>query len=435
MTRKLRAFGLALVAVAAIGGFWAPGASAHVEHVPHVPAKFTAPKDTTITGVQAVNNIFGLTGIELQCESVTYVGTSSAGSESQESLTLSPQYTGCFAESIAGTINITVTGFGHLESEGEAGCDYRVNASGTLDLECKEGAEATVDAGPCAIHFPAQKGIGTLKFTNEESGGVKDVRAHMELSKITTNHTDSFGCPFPSGGESATGTVAGTTTFSGENGEGKAVGISFDATTPTTATIPDETEPTFTAPKDTTITGVEAVRHVLGLTGVEFECQSVSYVGTSSAGGESQGSLTISPRYTGCFWESVVGTINVTFTGFGHLASEAGKAKCDYRVNAGGTLDLECEEGAEATVDAGPCTIHFPAQKGIGTLKFTNEESGGVKDIRAHMELTKITTNHTDSFGCPFSGSGESATGTISGTTTFSGENGEGKAVGISFDA
>jgi len=214
--RKFRALCLALATVVALFVL-AASASAAVELG---PPGFTADNaDTTVKGEETVQNRFIVTGLETFCKNVSLSGTTSE--KVQASMTITPSYKECEGESIFGTVEVTMTGFGAGE------CDYRVNATGTADLECAAGKEVTVDAVTCTIHVPGQKGIGTLKFTNEEKAGVKDIRAHLELTSITTNHTDGFGCPLTSGGESATGTFTGTTTFVGEAG-GKSVGISWD---------------------------------------------------------------------------------------------------------------------------------------------------------------------------------------------------------------
>lgn len=90
-----------------------------------------------------------MTGVEAFCESLKFTGI-----VTQDAIALTPEYKECKAESIIGTIESKVTGF----SPGE--CDYRLNATGTLDLECAAGKEVTFDVASCTIHIPAQKGLG-----------------------------------------------------------------------------------------------------------------------------------------------------------------------------------------------------------------------------------------------------------------------------------
>jgi len=219
MTRNLKALGLALIAVLAMSALVASAASAHT------PAKFTVGKEKSeIVGEETVKNNFKVTGVETTCEEVNFTGTTPAGTVEAETQTITPSYKKCTAESIFGTIEVTVTGF----AAGE--CDYRLNANETADLECAAGKEVTVDAATCTIHVPPQKGLGKITFTTGLTEGRHDLTVHVELTKVKTNHTDGFGCPLPSGGESVEATLSGTTTVSATNPPGVKVDLTWDAT-------------------------------------------------------------------------------------------------------------------------------------------------------------------------------------------------------------
>jgi len=226
MTRNLKALGLALFAVFALGAVMASAAAAHV------PARFTAEEGITITGVQIEGtHKFKVTNTETQCEKVKFHGTAPSNPKvptvSEESITITPTYEECFAEAgIFGTIEVTVTGF----KAGE--CDYRIRADGKVDIECAEGKEITVDAATCTIHVPAQPNIGTLTYEVGKVGEVHDLKVNVNLKEITANHTDGFGCPLESGGEGKVATLTGTTTVTGENALGNPRAITWDATTP-----------------------------------------------------------------------------------------------------------------------------------------------------------------------------------------------------------
>ena len=224
MTRNLRALGLALVAVFVMGVWVAQGVSAHVA------ARFTAPEVSTITGEETVTNIINsVTGVGTSCKSVLYHGVTPA-SESAESLTINAIYKECVAEAgIFGTIEVEeVTGFGPVE------CHYRLNADESVDLACGAGKEVTIKAATCTMHIPAQNDLGTISFTTatREIGGIKkhDLLVHWNLSGITSNHTDGFGCPLSSGGESATATFVGTTTVWAEGHGFEPLDLTWDAT-------------------------------------------------------------------------------------------------------------------------------------------------------------------------------------------------------------
>ena len=222
MTRNLKALGLALAAVFAMSAWIVSAASAHT------PATFTGTKGATVRGAETVANVFNVTGLETTCKNVEFHGSVAAAvSETQ---TINPTYSECTAESIIGTISVTVTGFG------ATGCDYRVRADGKADLECAAGKEVTVDAGPCTVHVPAQTGLGTLTFTTElkrhsdEKTLSHDLLVHVVLTGITANHTDGIGCPFNGSAEGVVGTLTGTTTVWLEDINGTPVPLTWDAT-------------------------------------------------------------------------------------------------------------------------------------------------------------------------------------------------------------
>ena len=167
------------------------------------------------------------------------------------------------------------------------------------------------------------------------------------------------------------------------------------------------------------------------VTGLEVTCTTATFhgeiEGTSAAG------VTMTPTYTGCTAKAGIFNVEAKVTGFGHYG-EANK--CDYFIRANGKGDLECPAGQEVTVDAGTCQVHIPSQTELGTITFTNGTSGGKGDITASLNLSSVTANHTDGIGCPFNGSGEQATGTLTGEATVTGTNAVGgAATGISWDA
>ena len=224
MTRNLKALGLALFAMFAMSAVVASAASAHT------PPRFTAPAEATIRAEKdVVDTFFTVTGLETFCETVSFHGVGPAA-VSSENQTITPTYTNCKAESIIGTVEVKVTGFGHY-GEADKGCDYRLRADEKADLVCETGKEVTVDAGTCVIHIPPQVGLGTITYTTGlRTGNVHDLTVHIDLTSITTNHTDPIGCPLPSGGESATGTLVGTTTVWAEKPAGVAVDLTWHPT-------------------------------------------------------------------------------------------------------------------------------------------------------------------------------------------------------------
>jgi hypothetical protein len=217
----VKALGLALVAVLAMGAVVASAASAHT------PADFTVEVATsTLKSEGTVSHVFKVTGVETFCEVSS--DTVTPHTITVETLTVEPIYQECIAESIFGTINVTVTGFGPNE------CHFKLWANGKTDIVCPEGKEVTIDAATCTIHIPPQTGLGSNTFTTGNKVTVvrvkHDLTVHENLLEITTNHTDGFGCPLPSGGESATATYTGTWTVWAESPPGVLAHLTWDAT-------------------------------------------------------------------------------------------------------------------------------------------------------------------------------------------------------------
>jgi hypothetical protein len=238
MTRKLRNLMLLVGALLALGGLMASAAGAHV------PARFTSEQNvTTLRGVHDAgtsNTTFTVTGTNVTCEIEEFHGLIEPSTTekddnvidtSRTSVTITPTYTECEPSS-----NSKVTGFGHYPASEGAGpyCDYELKANGGAGLVCPAGKDVTYDifGSICVIHVPAQNIAGTIEFTTGLRSGKHDLTLDINLSGITTNHTDGFGCPLSSGGESSGATLVGEATAWGQDPTtGAAVGITWDATT------------------------------------------------------------------------------------------------------------------------------------------------------------------------------------------------------------
>lgn len=217
MIRKLKVFGLALVAVCSMSAMVASAASA---------ADFTTTSSATLTGTQVTPHKLTVTGQVVTCSSILFHGVA-PGSKFSE-VTISPRYTSCKTE--LGT-TVTVTGFGHLAAEaGKPKCGYIIKASGASQLECEAGAEVTVDAGPCVVHIPAQSFGAGITYANEfVKDNPDDVRASFNIQGITGNHTDGFLCPFGSSGHNAEAVLEGEATVIAELANGVQVNATWDA--------------------------------------------------------------------------------------------------------------------------------------------------------------------------------------------------------------
>lgn len=155
----------------------------------------------------------------------------------------------------------------------------------------------------------------------------------------------------------------------------------------------------FTTTWGATIRATETSQLKFTVTGQTVVCSDVLFQAT--AFGSSQGELVFSPAFTEC--KTNLGT-TVNFTGFGHLASEAGNPRCRYVFYSTGLFSLDCESGAEVTIDAGPCVTHISEYTlSSGGVKYSDNSAGN--DIEMSIEST-VTSSHTDGFLCPFGSSG-----------------------------
>ena len=207
MTRNLKVLGLALVAVLAMSATMTSAASA----APHNgKTAFTSDKDTThVSANQTTTYKLKITNSEFVCEEVSFTGHVVAKTVTQ--VTIRPVFTGCSVSFIGIKVNGTVTGFGHHGEEKY--CDFLVRANGTVDLVCPPGMEVTIHSGTCVMHIPPQTNLGTVTYTDEGN----HLKASTNITGITTNHTDPFGCPLTSGGHGTDGTLIGSSTVSGRD--------------------------------------------------------------------------------------------------------------------------------------------------------------------------------------------------------------------------
>jgi hypothetical protein len=193
MIRNLKMLGLALVAVLAMAAMTASAASAS--------PTFTTTNGATITGEEVGNVKFTVTGREVICGDVAYIGTAPAASFS--SITVTPSY----AECGFGPLSATIDGFGAGE------CDFVLRSTGTSDLVCAAGKEVTVTAASCITHIPPQNNLKTITYdTGTAPSGKKDLTLTINITKIKETHTDGFLCPLEGSGTTETAVLEGTVT-------------------------------------------------------------------------------------------------------------------------------------------------------------------------------------------------------------------------------
>lgn len=206
MIRNLKALGLALIAVLAMGALVAGNASAAGE-------RFHSEKELTIlTGENETGNIhvFKSGSLEIKCTTAKFAGTSkgvSAGANDfvATTVTVHPTYTGC-------SDNI----FGGTDTVDTAGCNYvfssETNATKHLptEISCTTGTAIKVTAPGCTLSFGTQKNGGGVSSANEGSSTTRDTTTN---STTTATFTKSgFACGLVSG---TVGEYSGATTMKG----------------------------------------------------------------------------------------------------------------------------------------------------------------------------------------------------------------------------
>ena len=198
---KLKALGLAVVVVLAVGAVVASSALAAVEfRTNSAPAKITAK--------QHVNNVaLTATWGALSCTTVSFVGEGAASPT--PSVELSTELSGC---TVKGTPSVVDTN----------GCKFKLFAVGSVDVVCPVGSEITVTSisggvSKCIFHVPAQTGLGTVTYTNVGSGETEEITMHIDLTGIKYSQTEGTGlgrCPTADNETGAT--LTGTATATGE---------------------------------------------------------------------------------------------------------------------------------------------------------------------------------------------------------------------------
>lgn len=210
MIRKIKALGLALVAVFAMSAVVASAASA-------TNGTLTTFPTTTVvaTGEQVGEHVFTLTDhpiigggfANVKCKKATFdgVGTNKDG---DTTVTVTPTYSECTAFGLAATIE-------HDE------CTYILHTGTTTGLggwhvvttvSCPEGKTITIKTATCEVRVGSQS-LTTSEVTNSGTSAEMDLLLHTNIENIAYTVTkDGIGCPLSGTGSFSKGDYVGTTT-------------------------------------------------------------------------------------------------------------------------------------------------------------------------------------------------------------------------------
>ncbi|HKO39113.1 MAG TPA: hypothetical protein VJU14_12170 [Solirubrobacterales bacterium] len=195
--RKLKAIGLAVLALLAVGALSAPAAQAGEFETGVFPATITGQQ---INGPHEITTELGVMACGLGLEGEL--------TEASEELTLTPEFQNCM---IAGNPVDVVNN----------GCDFRFNAGatlamdtveGSLDLICPGGGKFTfgVTIGgvvQCVMKVPEQLGLGEVTYIDTTMAGHVDIEFNIE------GFSYELGPNCPVAGAFANGEYAGESTL------------------------------------------------------------------------------------------------------------------------------------------------------------------------------------------------------------------------------
>jgi uncharacterized membrane protein len=201
MGRKFKMLGATLVAVLAVGAAAAPAASA---------AEFHSESETTfLTGIQAKENIFTFSGGTFKCKFAGLDGEYMG--KTQLTYTVSPTYADCSAFGQSVVLDMNECHFGYGAS---TAVSPPVHYEGKAQIACPEGKQIVITVGSptvqCTIKIGSQTPSGSTDYTNEGSGGSRNILVTSTTTGIV--YTSSGGICGKSG---AASTYTGSTTFKG----------------------------------------------------------------------------------------------------------------------------------------------------------------------------------------------------------------------------
>jgi hypothetical protein len=404
MNAKLKALGLVLAAMWALGAVAAPGAQAQEKgkltfsHI--VEGKTTTDESATLTGTQVGVHVLSVNGHNFTCETVKFHAEAKDGTETIT--TIAPEYTGCHIILGGFTFSATVTVL--------AGCDYHLSdlttegeeIIGNMKLTCTgEPIKINVPAAKCSITIGGEQEFKESVYAANMSGTPDDITLNTSVSKI--NFETSGGLCGESGN---TGTYTGLTTVKAEKtggGEQTEVTISGAGAQPSGRL----TFKHFNGKTDesATLTGTQIGVHVLTINGHEVTCETFKLHAKVEDG--EKAITTMAPAYENCH----------IIIGFTFKANVTVPEGCDYNFS-----DFTTEgEGGEYTGDTGLICTGEPIKIG-GEQEFP--ESVHASNMSGTLDSITLSTTvegieFTSSGGlCGASGSG----GTLTGLTTITAE-------------
>lgn len=202
MTRNLKVFGLALMAMFALTAVAASAAQAIEFH--------SEIENTTVTAKTEAgsNSVFDAAGASISCTSGTFTGSQVA--KTSATLTVTPAYSGC---TFLGVLNVPVK---------VNNCQYTFSANGEVAVTGGSCTAITFEAAGCKVEVKAQSGLKEVTYTNLKTGTEREVTVTPHVTGI--KYTATGLCP-KIGTFSDGNYTSGNAVAKGENSKGVQVGV------------------------------------------------------------------------------------------------------------------------------------------------------------------------------------------------------------------
>lgn len=429
MSCNLKALGLVLVAVFALGAVAASSASAEAV------GNFHSHSERAIwTGEQSGENVFRFTdegepAPTFGCPTSTVEGT--VESEEGEGAYTTTEAT---VHPVIGNEETTCSlgMFGKAKIE-TAGCNYVFGAHtdedehAALSIEC-EAEQAIKIKFPlgCVITIPEQGPVFGLHYENEGETEEGSISIYVTLRGIT--YTSTMACPvfgIPTQGEELDYEGEFTVEAYEDQGveEGTRTGIWWE--------VAGEAPPAYfySETAETTLIGEATEPERFIVKAGTAECSESVYKGELAS--SPAATITLSPEYGSC-------------EAFGFSSAEIAVNGCSYSLAAGEDLGLRIEGSASVVCPEGKaieivakvlglvkCTVTIGAQSGLTEVTYPNAGAGSSRDFKVAFGLGGLKYSQEPGEGLGKCEAGSFKNGIVSGAPTVIGENAEKEQVGV----
>ncbi|HST70668.1 MAG TPA: hypothetical protein VLI94_13555 [Solirubrobacterales bacterium] len=426
MNRRAIAFAYAILGLLAIGGAFAPLASAHPLTAESYPAR--------LFGEQTTQHVFTIEGgMTAKCPVAAFEGKIT---EATETFELNAEYHGsgeskCSAFGLGGIASISTNGCAYVlrpQSFVVEGEELEEEFLGTIEIKCPEGQKITITSGTCEIQIGSQKGLSPMAFMS--SGSAISVMPRVKETLRYTKTKDGSGCPLTGTGEKTDGSYGGGATIAGSNPTTKApIGLSIP--------VPGTAASLWSTFYPVSLLGSQEVEgegeHVFTFENTsQLQCTVASFSQTGLFNIVKE--VKLGAEYSGVETKCKA----LKLSNFGTVSMNG----CKYRLRAtskieegkfAGEAAIDCPPAASILMKLGACEVQIGDQNSsgelinqrLGPVNFVNQKKAGADEVEVSFEFSEEITyvKKADPATCPFSGTGEKTDGSYVGTFTLRGQH------------